>query len=77
MGWHYGQEEQDGDVGANNEGKSGDTTANPQDRAEQRQPHITCAPGREGSQIPAEAVAKYPAFPTGQGLTVNGRATWS
>lgn len=31
-------------LGASNEGKSGDTTANAQDRAEQRQPHITGAP---------------------------------
>lgn len=31
-------------LGASNEGKSGDTTANPPNGAEQRQPHITGAP---------------------------------
>lgn len=52
-------------LGANNEGKSDDNTPNPHSRAEQRQPHITSAPGREGSQIPtapAEPVAKCPKF---------------
>lgn len=52
-------------AGANKEGNRGDTTANPH-RIEHRQPHITAAPvppqGREGSQIPAEIVAKFPSI---------------